>query len=72
MKIVEKPYLSAIARGGKNVWLIPGNDLLAPELEGNYNVDGAHPNDLGFFSMANAIKPVMEEIIKVVKERGVK
>ena len=54
------------------MWLIPGNDLLAPELEGNYNVDGAHPNDLGFFSMANAIKPVMEEIIKVVKERGVK
>ncbi len=72
MQIVEKTYKNALARGDKNVWFIPGNDLLAPELESNYNVDGSHPNDLGFFSMANAIKPVMEEMIKVVKERGIK
>ena len=72
MKIVEKTYKNALARGDENVWFIPGNDLLSPELEGNYNVDGSHPNDLGFFSMANAIKPVLKEMIDIVKARGIK
>lgn len=72
VKIVERTYQNALDRGDKNVWFIPGNDLLAPELEGNYNVDGSHPNDLGFFSMANAIKPVLKEMIDVVKARGIK
>ena len=72
VEIVRKTYENALARGDKNVWFIPGGDLLAPELEGNYNVDGSHPNDLGFFSMANAIKPVLKEMIEIVKARGVK
>ena len=72
MKIVEKTYKNALERGDENVWFIPGNDLLDPEIETNYNVDGSHPNDLGFFSMAKAIKPVLEEMIAKVKARGIK
>ncbi len=72
MKVVEKTYLNAVARGDKNVWFLSGDDLISPELETNYNVDGSHPNDLGFFSMAKAIKPVMEEMIAIVKARGIK
>ncbi len=72
MKIVEKTYTNAINRGDKNVWFIPGGDLLDPEIESNYNVDNTHPNDLGFFSMAKAIKPVLSEMIDIVKSRGIK
>lgn len=72
MKIVEKTYLNAVNRGDKNVWFIPGCDLLDPELEGNYNVDNTHPNDLGFFSMAKVIRPVLSEMIDIVKARGIK
>ncbi len=71
MKVVEKTYLNARERGDENVWFIPGNDLLMPELEGNYNVDSCHPNDFGFYSMASAIKPVLAEMIAKVKARGI-
>ncbi len=72
MKVVEQTYANAQARGDKNVWFIPGNDLLIPELEGNYNVDNCHPNDFGFYSMASAIKPVLAQMIEIVKARGIK
>ncbi len=71
MKIVEKTYMNAKARGDENVWFISGNDLLCPELEGNYNVDGCHPNDFGFFSMASAIRPMLAEMIEKVKSKGI-
>lgn len=72
MEIVKKTYTNALERGDENVWFISGNDLLCPEIETNYNVDNSHPNDLGFFSMATAIRPVLKEMIDKVKARGVK
>ena len=72
VKIVEKTYKNALARGDENVWFISGNDLISEELEGNYNVDGSHPNDLGFLSMARALKPIFVEMIEKVKARGIK
>ena len=72
MEIVKRTYERALERGDENVWFIPGGDLLDPEIETNYNVDNSHPNDLGFFSMAKAIKPVLKEMIEKVKARGVK
>ena len=58
-----KTYENALARGDRNVYLIDGPTLMA--IAGNEGtVDGTHPTDLGFFSMAQALIPVLKEILK--------
>lgn len=53
-KVVLETYERAIAEGDKNVYFIDGKDLLKgkyPNRE-DCTMDGVHPNDLGFFRMA--------------------
>lgn len=60
-KVVKGTYERAKAAGDENVWFLSGPELMAlTDDEGT--VDGCHPTDLGFFSMANAVSKVMEEI----------
>ncbi len=59
--IVEKTYKNALASGDKNVYFLDGKDLT--ELCGNEGtVDGAHPTDFGFASMANALIKTIKDI----------
>lgn len=54
LTIIRKTYDNAIARGDENVYFLDGPELMAlAEDEGT--VDNAHPNDLGFASMARAV-----------------
>ena len=63
LEIIRKTYENALARGDRNVYLIDGPTLMA--IAGNEGtVDGSHPTDLGFFSMAQALIPVLKEILK--------
>ena len=60
-EIAKRTYDNAIARGDKNVYFIPGYELMdTAGIEGC--VDGTHPTDYGFFSMA---KRVIEELDKI-------
>ena len=60
--IVRTTYENAIAAGDKNVYFIESRTLM--QLAGdNGTVDGTHPNDLGFASMAQAIGDVLEKIL---------
>ena len=60
--IVRQTYENALARGDKNVYFLDGNDLMA--LCGNEGtVDGEHPTDFGFYSMAKAIGDVLEKVL---------
>ena len=62
-EIIEDTYNNALKNGDKNVYFLNGKQLMA--LCGNDgNVDGCHPNDLGFFSMAQALIGVLEKIMK--------
>ena len=62
MQIIKRTYDNALARGDKNVYFIPGPALM--EYAGNEGtVDGTHPTDLGFYSMAQALTGVMRDII---------
>lgn len=70
--VVRETYENALARGDKNVWFIPGTDLIRDEIGDDWSVDGTHPTDLGFFSMAKAIEPTLKEVIEIVKARGIK
>ena len=61
--IIEKTYLNALSNGDKNVYFLNGKQLMA--LCGNDgNVDGCHPNDLGFYRMACALRPVIEKLLR--------
>ena len=61
-QIIYNTYLTAIARGDKNVYFITSRELM--NIVGdNGTVDNCHPTDSGFFSMACAIAPVIEKIL---------
>ncbi len=60
--VIKKTYDEAIKNGDKNVYLIDGSDLMKIA-EYNGTVDGCHPNDLGFYSMAKAVGDVIEKIL---------
>ena len=63
LAIIKATYTRAIASGDKNVYFLDGLTLMAmAEEEGT--VDGTHPNDLGFASMARALEPLLAEILK--------
>ena len=60
-EVILNTYRNARARGDENVYFIENRKLM--ELAGNEGtVDGAHPTDLGFYSMAKAIGDVLETI----------
>ena len=62
--IIKKTYDNAVASGDKNIYFIDGFDF-AKEIgagDGMF-VDFGHPNDLGFFSMANRIERELRKIL---------
>ena len=59
--IIENTYLEAQKRGDKNVYFLDGPKLMAL-VKDNGTVDGIHPTDSGFLSMAQAVGAVMETI----------
>ena len=61
-EIIKQTYENAISKGDKNVYLI--NSLSLMKLaKNNGTVDGLHPTDLGFFSMAKAVIRVLKTIL---------
>ncbi len=61
-EIIQRTYENAVARGESNVYLIDGRTLMsACKNEGT--VDGCHPTDLGFFSMASELTKLLQTIL---------
>ena len=61
-KTAKATYDNAIARGDKNVYFLSGDDLT--EFSGReVSVDGTHPNDIGFYSMALKVIEVLEPVL---------
>lgn len=58
--IVEKTYKNAVSAGDKNVYYLSNEELTAL-CDGEETVEGVHPNDWGFASMAAAISRIIEE-----------
>ena len=69
-KIAMETYQNALTDGDKNVYFIPGNKLIRDEIGLDCNVDGCHPTDLGFFSMASAMENAFEKMLSDYKARG--
>lgn len=63
LEVIRRTFDNAKAAGDQKVWFVDGPSLMAmAENEGT--VDGTHPNDLGFASMARCLEPVFENILK--------
>jgi hypothetical protein len=62
-EIVKATYDKAVAEGDKHVYFVPGYELIPEEIMESAKVDCIHPNDLGFYFMAERVK---KELIKVL------
>lgn len=64
LSVIRKTYTDAVESGDKNVHFIDGPTLMK-YAKNDGTVDGCHPNDLGFHSMAKAIIPKLKQIISI-------
>ena len=62
--IILRTYHSALERG-ENVYFIDGATLFGSEGREYCTVDGSHPNDMGFYRMAQTIYPVLKKALGV-------
>ena len=59
-EVVRQTYNNAISNGDTNVFFIDGEEFFGNIDRYSCAVDTIHPNDLGFYRMANVIEPVMK------------
>lgn len=62
-EIIKETYDKARDVGDKNVYLIDGRTFFDGFDRNACTVDGCHPNDLGFYKMANVIYEKLQEIL---------
>ena len=62
-EVVKATYDAAVAAGDKKVYFIDGETFYGETDRNLCAVDNCHPNDLGFFRMANTIRPVLKEML---------
>jgi hypothetical protein len=63
-RVIKNTYLKARAEGDENVYFIDGKNLFGKNDRENCTVDGCHPNDLGFYKMAQALNKVIAPLLK--------
>ncbi|MBQ1256289.1 MAG: SGNH/GDSL hydrolase family protein [Clostridia bacterium] len=61
---IYRTYKNALEAGDKHVRFIDGKDLFGEKDRDACTVDGCHPNDLGFYRMAECIYPVLKEALE--------
>lgn len=62
LAIIQTTYQNALAAGDRNVYFIQGSDLMA-QTDNDGTVDGTHPNDYGFHSMARVLGACIHKIL---------
>lgn len=63
-KIIYQTYRNAINSGDKNVYLLDGKNIFPSKISESCTVDGAHPNDLGFYFIAKSLLKLLKNIFK--------
>ncbi len=62
--VIYQTYQNAVAEGDKRVWFLDGGTFFGKESRSECTVDGTHPNELGFMKMAEAVYPMLKEMLK--------
>ena len=63
-QIILDTFARAKAEGDENVWFVDGSKMYPEDARELASSDGCHPNDLGYYFMANAFAPALEEALK--------
>ena len=61
--VIYRTYQNALDSGDKNVYFIDGSSYFLCQNDDICTVDGYHPNDFGFYRMAEAVEGVLRIII---------
>jgi lysophospholipase L1-like esterase len=61
--VIFDTYRRARDTGDANVYFIDGERLFGADMRDSCTVDGCHPNDLGFYRMARAVLPTLEQVL---------
>lgn len=62
-EVVMSTYLHARADGDRKVWFVDGRGLFGGKDRDACTMDGCHPNDLGFYRMAESLLPAIREAL---------
>ncbi len=62
--IIFETYQTAMEAGDRHVYFINGHELFTLTDRDACTVDGTHPNDLGFYRMAQGICPVLKHALR--------
>lgn len=60
--VIYETYRYALKNGDKNVYFLDGSSMFISGEEDMCTVDNAHPNDYGFYLMANAVEGTLHRI----------
>jgi hypothetical protein len=66
-RIILRTYENARKSGDKKVWFIDGQHLYGTDGRDCCTVDGCHPNDLGFYRIAQNVYPYIKEALHSIK-----
>lgn len=66
--IIRDTFLHALAEGDRNVYFVDGESLFGVRDRDACTVDGCHPNDIGFYRMADAIEPELRRALSTSKK----
>jgi len=62
-EIIRRTYENAVKAGDRNVYFIDGESLYGKSGRDCCTADGCHPNDLGFYRMAEKVSGVLKKIL---------
>ena len=62
LNIIKRTVENAQMAGDKNAYFVSGQELMALCTDEG-TVDGTHPTDLGFFSMAKCLAPILKNLL---------
>jgi len=62
--VILGTYQNALSAGDNNVYFLDGESFFGAFGREMCTVDGCHPNDLGFFRMAEAVYGLLQKILK--------
>ena len=62
-EVILNTYLRALRGGDRKVWFVDGRTLFGGRDRDCCTMDGTHPNDLGFYRMAEGILPAVKEAL---------
>ena len=66
--IVKQTFEDAVRNADRNVYFLDGTQMLRLFGGDSGTVDNCHPNDLGFYCMASALAPVLQDALRRTKE----